>query len=130
MAISGASSPIAIVPSWISKTLDFSVEDPDHTGLWKTLYRVEYLYRDWGVIPVTCSITVDGGATWQTQTKNVGGRNNGGTEHAHFYFVLTGQFFIIQFLWPSSTTDFQFLGFDAVYQENGETFPVNGLETF
>jgi hypothetical protein len=127
-ATSGTSVPAAIVPTWWSKTIDFVDTDAENTGRWKCLYRVEYLYRDFGVIPVTVYVSTDGGATWTSKTKNIGtAGGTGKTEHAHFHFVITGQFFIFKIDWPSATYDFQFLGFDAVYQEMADQWEVSEL---
>jgi hypothetical protein len=114
----------AIASYWISKTIDFVEQDVENTGNWKCLRRIEYLYRDWGAIPVSISISSNGGTSWETLTKSIGGYSDGRTEHAHFHFIKTGQFFIFKLEWPSATADFQFLGMDLVYSEEGSQFEV------
>jgi hypothetical protein len=123
-ATSGTSVQAAIVPVWWSKVIDFAEADEENTGKWKGLYRVELIYRDWGSIPVTVHVSHDGGATWESKTKVLGSHTNGRTEHAHFHFYMTGQFFLFKIEWPSSTADFQFLGIDVVYEPTADEFDV------
>jgi hypothetical protein len=123
-ALSGTSVPMPIVSTWWSKAIDFVEDDVENTGRWKTIYRIEFLYREWGTIPVNFSISSDGGATWENSARNIGTSSNGRTEHAHFHFVTTGQFFVFKVEWSSATVGFQFLGFDVIYQEGPEQFEV------
>lgn len=126
-ATSGSTVEGAIVPVWYSKTIDCAENNEENTGKWKTLYRIEYIYRDWGSVPVSIHASNDGGATWTTKTKTIGGSNSGKTEHAHFHFNMTGQFFIFKIEWPSSTADFQFLGMDMIYADAADQWEVADL---
>jgi hypothetical protein len=64
----------------------------------------------------------DGGATWTTKTKYKAGNADNRPDSKSFFFVENGQFFTVQVEWASTTTDFQFLGANIVYDDNGEEF--------
>jgi hypothetical protein len=73
-------------------------------------------------VNVAVHVSDDGGATWTTVTKSCGNYNDGRTDGKTFHYIKNGQFFVFKVEWPSSTADFQFLGFDVTYEENGEEF--------
>jgi hypothetical protein len=115
----------SITSSWTSKTIDFAEDNVDNTGKWKTIYKFEYLYKEDDTdVPTVFSISSNGGATWATQSKNLGTAGDGRIEHAHFFWNKTGQFFVVKIEWPSTDKAFQFLGFDIVYDDQGDQFEV------
>jgi hypothetical protein len=116
---------LAITSTWTSKTVDFAEASSENTGKWKTIYQIEHLYKeDDTLVSTTYSISNDGGATWTSKTKYVGTSGDGRTEHAHFHWNKTGQFFVIRVVWSSTDKEFQFLGFDVIYEPGAEQFEV------
>lgn len=116
----------AITSTWTSKTIDFAEDNSDNTGRWKTVYKMEYVYKEDDTdVPTTISISNDGGVTWTAQTKYIGDYGDGRIEHAHWFWNKTGQFFIVKVVWSSSDKEFQFLGFDMIYDDQGEQFEVS-----
>lgn len=120
-----ADNGATITSEWTSKTWDGAESDPTLTGKWKTIYRIEFLYVDKTAdTPLTFSISSDGGSTWQSQSKTVG-VGDGRVEHTHFHFIKSGQFFKFKVQWPSTTKNFQFLGFDIVYEVMADQFETS-----
>ncbi len=116
---------ISINSSWTSKTIDFAENDSENTGRWKTLYRIEYLYKeDYTAVPTIFKVSTDGGTTWTTQSKTWGDSGDGRVEHGHYHWNKTGQFFVVKIEWPSTDKGFQFLGFDMVYEPGADQYEV------
>lgn len=115
----------SITSEWTSKTIDFAEADPENTGKWKTIYRIEYIYKeDYTAVPTIFKVSSDGGATWTTQSKTWGTTGDGRIEHGHYHWNKTGQFFVVKIEWPSTDKAFQFLGFDVIYEPGADQWEV------
>jgi hypothetical protein len=115
----------SITSSWLSKTLDFAEIDAENTGRWKTIYRIEFIYKELDTAVTTIiKISTDGGNTWATQSKSLGTSGDGRIEHSHYHWNKTGQFFEVKVEWASSDKEFQFLGFDVVFDDAGDQYEV------
>ena len=112
----------AIVARWESKDTDFADQDIESSDKFKTteFIRLHYIDKSAGAL-ITAEVSVDGGATWTTETKNIGtGDNKGKT--VDFFIVKTGQIFRFAVKSASTSDEFQWTGLEAFYSVGGDYF--------
>lgn len=105
---------------WISKQLDMvelAVEDADK---FKTVEKVQLSYNDkYASVPVTISLSVDGGTTW-TNSSEVIGTADGTDKIQDFYFEpVTGQNIVVKITSTDNNTGFSFNGLAIEYDPRG-----------
>lgn len=115
----------AITSSWTSKTLDFAEDSSDNTGKWKTIYKIEYVFKeDDSTVLTSIGVSNDGGDTWTTIDKYLGTNGDGRMGSADYFWNKTGEFFVVKITWTSADKEFQFLGMDVVYDVQGDSWSV------
>lgn len=115
----------AITSSWTSKTLDFAEDSSDNTGRWKTIYKIEYVFKeDDSTVLTSIGVSNDGGDTWTTIDKYLGTNGDGRMGSADYFWNKTGEFFVVKITWTSADKEFQFLGMDVVYDVQGDSWSV------
>ena len=112
----------AITARWESKDTDFADQDIESSDKFKTteFIRLHYIDKSAGAL-ITLEVSVDGGATWTTKTKNIGtGDNKGKT--VDFFIIKSGQIFRFAIKSASTSDEFQWVGLEAFYSVGGDYF--------
>lgn len=112
----------AITARWESKDTDFADQSIENSDKFKTVefMRLHYIDKSAGA-RISVEVSVDGGATWTTETKSIGtGDNKGKTKD--FHFPKTGQIFRFAVESISTSDDFQWAGLEVFYSVGGDYF--------
>jgi hypothetical protein len=112
---------------WTSKPLDFSDQDPQSAGRFKTVDKVELDYIDrYAYTPITVSISTDNGVTWAYQQRSLG-LADGASKRAIFWLgPLTGEHFTLKLESNDDYTAFTITGIRIHYELAGPTMEDAG----
>lgn len=114
----------AITARWESKDTDFADQNIEWADRFKTVEKVRLHFIDKSAgARVSIKVSIDGGASWTTKTRNIGtGDLKGKT--ADFFLIKTGQIFRFAIENDSATDDFQFVGLEIFYSVGGDYFEI------
>ena len=115
-----------ITAQWISKELDFADQIPEASGKWKTLNSVELTYVDVGDVPITLSVSTDGGENWADSSATTTGTEAapGTIKTKLFHFRITGRHFNFKITFTAATDIFQWLELESDITIGGEYFDI------
>ena len=110
---------------WISKDADFADMHIDCLDKFKSLYRIKLWYQDLKInTNVTVSISIDGGATWDSKTK-VFGTADLTVKCAEYFFIKTSNKFMFKVESNNDTDKFQWLSLEVFFTVGGDWFTVS-----
>jgi len=114
----------SIPAQWESKETDFAEESIESHNKFKTIYKVRLWYVD--ISDTTATVTVkikpNGGSTWTSITRNIGGSGDDTNKPEDFFVILHGHSFKFRVENDSSDNEFQWTALEVFYTLGGDFF--------
>lgn len=113
-----------ITSTFQTKTTDFEDQHPEDANQFKEVFgaRLNYIDTD-SDITVSVSYSIDGGTTWNTVTKIMGGSTNV-AKTEDFHFRATANEFAFKVEHASSDAEFNWTGLKIFYLPAGDFFSI------
>ena len=118
-----ADNTTAITASYRTRMTDFSDQDQEALGMWKTVHRVRVHYKDLTADTPLALYLYKDGAIVSLGTNTVGA-GAGGLATTDWYTTSAGNFFEFRIYESSTTKKIQILGIEVFYELGGVYYPL------